>query len=449
MAVALVDVLLLGAGLGLALARTSERTTDDPVGAARPELGVAPGGLATIPDTQEAGPLASGPTLPAGRAPKPPAGATSPSTGRAEVAARPWPARVTAAKAWEATMTGAGDRVSLTVPGTVVGGIGRATLDLGADDPRPSPSTTRPLSSNRVLILPDGAQWYPLGPVRLEGGGDLAFASASAQGSALALSTASLESVLRSGRGVTGVGTFVQPRGNEVARLGLPPGTRLVELCRPQESAGLAPCPNRDPLPLRVTVDAAPGLSVRAAGAGEVAVAGSVRAGALGRSWDALVGAVEAQQLRVTATYGDGRWTVTAEGGAARQLWVDVWPVVDTRLTARSVVRKPGVFDSFSLRIQWTNVGFADSQIFEAEGVGPGAPTVGFSLNKTVGHDAGVGVTRGDRVVNLAGGGDIDSNLAPGESVDRGLTATAGSGATVVLRGNFPEVRVPLATSGA
>lgn len=431
-AVAVLDALLLGAALGRLVTQDGN------------EPGAGPAAAPATADRQGAGaaPSAEGgiPTagLPARR-----------SADKGKVAARPWPARVAAPGPWSASLAGRGDRVTLTTEGMIVDGIGRATLDLGSADPRPASSRGEPLASNRVLVLPDGAQWYPLGPVKLEGGGDLAFSSAAAKGPSVTATAPSLEAVLGSARGITGVGTFVQPQGAQVARLGLPAGTRLVELCRREPGAGLTPCPDRTSPPLQVEVTVASGQSMRASGDGEVAVAGGVRVSALGRSWEAMVGAVEAQRLRASATYDVDRWAVTAEGDGARQVWVDVWPVVDTKLTARSVLRIPGVLDSFSLRIQWTNVGFATSQIFEAEGVGPGASTVGFDLNKTVGHDAGLGVTRGDRVLNLRGGGDIDSNLAPGENVDRGLSATAGSAVTVVLRGNFPEVRVPLAVPPA
>ena len=80
--------------------------------------------------------------------------------------------------------------------------------------------------------------------------------------------------------------------------------------------------------------------------------------------------------------------------------------------------------------------------------MGPGAPGVGFDLNKTLGHDAGLGLRRGDDVHGLDGGADIDSNLAPGDDTDRELSYQAGQPATLVLRGNFPEVTVELAVPG-
>lgn len=370
------------------------------------------------------------------------------SAGRGEVADRPWPARVAAPGPWTATLAGRGDRVTLTAPGTVPGGIDGATIELGASDPRPKDGG-KPPETNRFLALPDGSRWYPLGPIRLEGRGDVAFSSATAKGSTVTAVAPSLEALLRQAGGVTGVGTFVQPQGARVERLALPPGTALrAESCRVQlaaPSAPSSPCQVEDGPPPGLTMQAVPGTAIRGGGSGEVAVAGAARATALGRTWDGLVGAIEAQQLRASATYADDVWTVTADGGAARQVWVDVWPVIDTRLTARSVAKDRGFFDPHALRIEWTNVGFASSQILSAEGVGPGAAAVGFDLNKTMGHDAGLGVTRGDRVVNLAGGGDIDSNLPPGERVERGLSATPGTSAAIVLKGNFPDVTVPLA----
>lgn len=93
-------------------------------------------------------------------------------------------------------------------------------------------------------------------------------------------------------------------------------------------------------------------------------------------------------------------------------------------------------------------MGFATAQILEAEGVGPGAPGVGFDLNKTLSHDAGLRARRRDKVVNLDGGADIDSNLAPGGKTDRELSYAAGHPATLVLRGNFPEVTVDLPVPG-
>jgi len=92
--------------------------------------------------------------------------------------------------------------------------------------------------------------------------------------------------------------------------------------------------------------------------------------------------------------------------------------------------------------------GIATAQVLEAEGSGPGAEGIGFDLNKTLGHDAGLGLRRGDRVLGFDGGEDIDSNLPPGGESDRELSYRAGQPATLVLRGNFPEVTVVLAVPG-
>ena len=366
------------------------------------------------------------------------------SAGPGEVANRPWPARVAAPGPWSSTLAGRGDLVELTVPGTLTGALGEVTFGLGAADPRQPPGNEGGGRVDRYLLLPDGARWYPLGRTRLEGMQAVGFAAAAGRGRAVS-AVAPLETLLApAGAGVTGVGTFVKAGGEQVERLALPPGTRALAACR--ATTTLAPCQPESPA-LGVEVVASGDLAVRSAGDGEVAVAGSVRASALGRTWEGLVGAIEAGRLRATATFSSDRdlWTVAAEGAAARQVWIDVWPVVDTRLEASSGPRRPTFLDGYAVSIRWKNVGFATSQIFEAEGVGPGAAAVGFDLNRTVGHDAGVGVTRGDRVVNLRGGGDIDSNLAPGEGVERGLSATRGTTASIVLRGNFPDVTVPLA----
>jgi len=279
--------------------------------------------------------------------------------------------------------------------------------------------------------------------MRLEGLGDIAFTSARVRGEKLTLIVPSFASVLGAAPGVTAVGSFVQAEGAKVDRLALPPGTKVVEECQISGSAAPSLCPPVSTVAVEMV--AIVGTSIRAEGDGEAAVAGSVRASALGRRWSGLVVAVEAGRLRSSAAYADGRWTLTADGQAARQLWVDVWPVVDTTLRAASAPNSPNLVNSYHLRILWTNIGFASSQVFEAEGVGPAAAKVGFSLNKTEGHDAGLHVRRGDSVRNLAGGGDVDSNQPPGRGVDRGLLAPAGTTATIILRGNFPDVSVPLA----
>ena len=366
------------------------------------------------------------------------------SASAQEVDRRPWPARVAATGPWSSTLAGLGDRIEVTAPGTILGGITGADVTFQTADPRRETP-----ARNQLLLLPDGTRWHPLGRIRLEGLGPLPFAAVTAEGSRLAVRAPSLEVIAEAAGGrAVGVGTFVQPDGRQVERLAFPVGTKVVTTC--QDRPGQPPCSAEAAPGLSLDVAAGRGLSLRAGGNGEAAVAGSARATALGRTWEGLVGAIEARELKVAAAHDGDRWTLTATGGAARQVWIDVWPVIDTLLKASSERRSPGFFDvlkgdTYPVGIRWTNVGFASSQIFEAEGVGPGAGSVGFDLNKTLGHDAGLHVTRGDRVVNMHGGGDIDSNLAPGESVNRGLSVERASSPTIILRGNFPDVRVPLA----
>ncbi len=76
--------------------------------------------------------------------------------------------------------------------------------------------------------------------------------------------------------------------------------------------------------------------------------------------------------------------------------------------------------------------------------MGPGAKSVGFDLAITLGHDAGLNVSRARKVINLKNGADINADLAPGKTIDRGLSYQPGADATIVLRGNFPTVTVAL-----
>ena len=207
------------------------------------------------------------------------------SAGKGEVADRPWPSRVAAPGPWAATLAGRGDRVAFSVPGTVVGGTGRASLNLGAVDPRTPPSEGP--ATNRFLALPDRTRWYPLGRFRLDGPGDVAFSSATAQGRKVQLTVPTLEAVLGTAPGVTAVGSFVRSDGAKTDRLALPPGTTMGEECRDPPGDGPGSCP-RGATPLAVEVDAAPALAVRASGDGEAAVAGSpgpAPSAAPGRGW--------------------------------------------------------------------------------------------------------------------------------------------------------------------
>ncbi|HVF13170.1 MAG TPA: hypothetical protein VM942_01155 [Acidimicrobiales bacterium] len=383
-----------------------------------------------------------------------------------DVVGRPWPARVTAAGPWSATMEGVGPRMTLNMAATIVGGLRGTTLGLGTrDEARP---TLGPM-----LRLAGGERWYPDGEFRLEADGDVAVPAVA---DAASLDAEGARSVDAAGgsisarvvfadllAGATGPvvarGSFFGDAGRAVAELVLPPGTTFSGPCHTLPAVTIEPttplppgdCERQlpDGTPMVATVPARAGTTVRAAGPGEVAVAGKARATALDRSWEGLVVAVEGLSVEAGATYEGREWSVTGRVDDARQVWVDVWPVVDTILEARSFSTAPGTFDrNRLLRVEWVNVGFATAQILEAEGVGPGAPGIGFDLNKTLSHDAGIRLRRGDRVVGFDGGADVDSNLPPGGETDRELSYRAGQPATLVLRGNFPEVRIELAVPG-
>ncbi len=381
-----------------------------------------------------------------------------------DIVGRPWPERVTPTGPWSASLEGDGPRMTLTMAATVTGGLRGATLGLGRRDPD-GPNT------GPMLRLPNGERWYPDEEFRLEADGDVSVPAVATDGDLdtdgiRSIETAGDEIVARFGfvelvAGATGPvvarGSFFAHDGRAAAELVLPPGTTLAGSCWTVPAVTIEPtiplapgeCERPEDTPILATLSARPGMSIRAAGAGEVAVAGRARTTALDRSWDGLVGAVEGMGIDASATFDGRQWSLTAQVGDARQVWVDVWPVVDTVLQARSFSTGPGVFDrNRLLRVEWTNVGFATAQILEAEGMGPGAPGVGFDLNKTLGHDAGLGLRRGDDVHGLDGGADIDSNLPPGDETDRELSYIRGQPATLVLRGNFPEVTVELAVPG-
>jgi len=382
----------------------------------------------------------------------------------ADVVGRPWPERVTPTGPWSASLDGSGPRITLNMAATVVGGLRGATLGLGRRDPD-GPNT------GPMLRLPNGERWYPDQQFRLEADGDVSvpavtvgdnldtegIRSIEAAGDEIVARVAFVDLLVAATGPVVARGSFFAHDGREAKELVLPPGTTFSGACWTvpditfEATVPLAPgeCERPEDAPLLATLSARSGTSVRAAGAGEVAVAGQARATALDRSWDGEVGAVEGRGIDASATFDGRKWTLMATAADARQVWVDVWPVVDTVLQARSFSTGPGVFDrNRLLRVEWTNVGFATAQILEAEGVGPGAPGVGFDLNKTLGHDAGLGLRRGDDVHGFDGGADIDSNLPPGEKTDRELSYKGGQPATLVLRGNFPEVTVELAVPG-
>lgn len=379
---------------------------------------------------------------PDGSVPPPPAPR---AVTAALVQRRPWPDRVTPTAPWTARLDGAGGRTTLTrVAGVVPGGLGQASLKLASVDPRSATAN----QANLSLTLPDGAKWYPIAPFHLDASGDLPFTSASTVDAAVTVFVPSLSAVLANAPDpVTAVGTFVAVDGRQVDRLVLPRATRVTQDC-PR-----TPCQPTDDVPA-VSLAAGPATVLRASTgpqSGEAAVAGSARAQALGRRWDGLVGAVEGTDLAATATWDGRTWSLTATARGARQVWVDVWPIADTTLSPSSTVNDNlhNCLRNCDLRVRWTNTGFATSQIYEAEGMGGAARSIGFDLNTSLGHDAGLGVRRGDRKINLGGGGDADSNQAPGEKVDRGLSYTPGADVTLILRGNFADVRVHLAVPAA
>jgi hypothetical protein len=355
------------------------------------------------------------------------------------VRSRPWPARVTPTGPWSATMTGSGARFTMTrVNGAIPDALDDVTVRL------PDNGIFDPLN----LTLPDGTTWRPKGGFRLETTGPLEFTSVRARGGTLDLDVESLQGLLGRAEGpITAVGTFAGPAGQQVDRLPLPATTRVGEDCgRP--TCG-DPFPKSQP---EVSLPAARGLAVRASAgtiSGEVAVAGTARAEALGRTWDGLVGALEGTGLDGTATWDGQRWSVEAHATGARQVWMDVWPVADTTISASSGydAGTHSCFRDCRVRLRWSNTGFATSAILEAEGVGSGSGSVRFGLTPTSGHDAGLGVRRGGVRKHLADGGDIGPSDSPKSGDDRGLTTLPGSNVTLILRGNFPEVSVRLATS--
>jgi len=361
--------------------------------------------------------------------------------------------------------------MTLNTAATVVGGLRGTTLGLG--DREPDEPTAGPM-----LRLAGGEQWYPDGDFRLEADGDVSVPgvtdgadpisdlldgdgvrSIDAAGSKIVARVVFADLLAGATGPVVARGSFYGLDGGHAEELVLPPGTTFSGPCHTIPAVTFEPasvpapgdCDRQlpDGTPMIATVPASRGTAVRAAGVGEVAVAGQARAAALDRSWEGLVVAVEGYGIDAGATFDGRQWSVTAQVADARQVWVDVWPVVDTVVQARSFSTGPGIFDrNRLLRVEWVNVGFATAQILEAEGVGPGAPIVGFDLNKTLSHDAGLRARRGDKVLNLDGGADIDSNLPPGDTTDRELSYAAGQPATLILRGNFPDVTVELAVPG-
>jgi hypothetical protein len=262
-------------------------------------------------------------------------------------------------------------------------------------------------------------------------------------------------------------GRFVQRTGHEATSVHLPPGTRLSADCAGRSPAEVpTPCPGTTAPatagPVAVSIEARPGLELHVDGSGsatsagngeggvEIEVAGRVRAKALGREWEGLVGSLEADDLKATVTRAGDGWTVKASARSARQVWIDVWPVVATTLEVRSGYDggPHSCTGDCSVRLRYRNVGYATAQIFEAEAVG-GSNAVALGIKQTGTHDAGLDVHRGGYEINLRSGRGVDSHVPPGDSHDRGLTFTPGVPVDLILRGNFLEVRVPLAIPAA
>ena len=348
--------------------------------------------------------LGSSPTTPPPTRDRPAKPAPAKVAGRpsvAEVQARPWPARAKAGGTWKAHLEGSGPLLRIWAPTTVHG---------------PAPAT---------LTSSDGAVWNVAElrtPLRFE--------------RLTAVNGAMVNGAVPYG-GLTLQGRFVAPDGGEVAQLTLSPSAILsVPATRLVTDAAIA---------RGVYGYQDNGLSVE--------VAGSIEASGLGKSWSGLVGSIEADSLKVTATWHeDGAgWAVVADAASARQLWVDGWPVVDTVLQATSGYDggPHSCHADCSVRLRYGNGGAATAQIMEVEAVGTLPYAVDLGINATNNHDAGLGVRRGGVVVGFGRGRPIDSHLPPGDRFDRGLTHTPGASVTLIIRGNFPEVRVTLAIPAA
>lgn len=345
----------------------------------------------------------------------------------------------------------------MTAPGVVVDGLRLASVSV-------EPTNQFDDARAEALVLPDGSQWFPQGAFALDGDGDLPFSDKpiptfsvpplSSTPDGTMVSETTLAEMLVAARGpVAATGTFTDANGVPSSRLDLPAGSRLASVCLAGAELD-PPCQESAIEPtLTISVGVVEGTEVRVAGDGEVMVGGAASATALGRTWEGHVVSLDAGVVDASAQYRDGGWAVAGASADARQLWVDAWPVVDTVLSGISTTQDAdffeSIFDTNDLRIKLHNVGFASSQILEVEGTGPGASQVGFGLARSGAHDAGLGVRRGGRTVNLADGGAVESELRPGGRLDRGLRFEVGSPATITLRGNFPEVVVPLDIDGA
>lgn len=388
-------------------------------------------------------------------APPPPSPVTA-----ADVVGRPAPERVTARSRWGATLEARAERLRIYAPVVAVDGVRATTVNVTAVDPRPGTAADGSVRYQpaTALALPDGSRWYPMSPYRLDGPGDVPLTVRGTAGGQLT-GTTTLAGLV--GRGVDATGRFVSRDGREVGSLRLPSGTRLSPECAGPTPADVPrPCGGAaetvgatvDATGLRVEIDDSrqPGYDGNGEGAVEVEVAGTVRARALNREWTGLVGSLEADDVSGTAVWDGAAWRVEVRARSARQVWIDVWPVVDTVLEATSGYDggPHSCAGDCSVRLRYRNTGYATAQIFEAEALG-GTNAVALGIKQTGTHDAGLGVHRGGYEINLRSGRGVDSHLPPGDSHDRGLTSTPGVPVTLVLRGNFPEERVALAIPAA
>ena len=212
-------------------------------------------------------------------------------------------------------------------------------------------------------------------------------------------------------------------------------GTRVGEDCGHEP-----PCPAATDVP-DVTVEIPRGTII-AAGTGvevgEAAVAGTAHVEALDHTWDGLVGALEGVTVSATAVFGIDGWTLESQADNALQAWVDVWPVADTVLVGSSAIDGGGhnCLRDCTVRVRWRNEGWA-ARSWRPRGWDQAGRRWG-STSAGPGHDAGLGVRRGDQEINLGGGGDVDSHQIPGEKVDLGVSHTPGVDVTLVLRGTSP-----------
>jgi len=177
----------------------------------------------------------------------------------------------------------------------VVGGLRGTTLDLGRREP------DKP-TAGPMLLLPGGERWYPDERFRLEADGDVSVPavadaatldaegerSIEAAGSEIIARVAFTDLLAGATGPVVARGSFLGADGREAEEIVLPPGTSFTGACHTIPAVTTAPTPVPAPgecerqlpdgTPITATVPAGKGTVVRAAGAGEVAVAGQARA---------------------------------------------------------------------------------------------------------------------------------------------------------------------------